>query len=206
MDRDGSFHIVEKNPAVRERKPMNMQLEQGVVPRPLGGSTARWRGNVGGAVLSDNDMNIRLLNQELIQRNSSAPKRIDAQSGLDFVGGEKRLCAGGLGPVNYQMIQDYAHGEPADGHGTKFDFAAGRVFQAGNQEALDEGIASSAGEEEDHAQNRENGQHPGCVNDPGPNRVAAPSVHFATSSRNFSTWRRKRLSFSHCSACWLMPF
>src|ERR1041384_7840815 len=147
---------------------MDMQLEQGVVPWPFRGSRALRRWNIGGAILCYNDMDLRLLNQKLIQRNSPAPKRIDLQCSLDFVGSKKRLDASGLVAVNHKMIEGHTHGEPANGHGAKFNFSASRVFQAGNQQALDQGVASAATEEDHHAQDCENGQNPGRVNDPGP--------------------------------------
>ena len=148
---------------------------------------------------------MRLLNQKLVQRDPSAPKRINAQRGLNFACRKQRL-ASRLSSVDHQAADGHAHGQPADGHGPEFHPSTGGSFQTADQEPFKHGVASAAAEKDHEPHNRENGEHPRGVNDPAPNRVAAPLFHFATPASRFSMRRRSRLSFSHCSACWLMPF
>src|SRR5215469_12440517 len=100
MDGDRRFHIVEEDPSIRKQKPVNSQLKEPVIPSPLCRSSPRRSRHIGGAVLADKDMNMRLLHQKLIQRYSPAQKGVDSQCGLNFVCRKQRFRAGGLVSVD----------------------------------------------------------------------------------------------------------
>ena len=45
-----------------------------------------------------------------------------------------------------------AHGEPADGHGSKFHFSAAGSFQAAYDEPLKQGVTSATAEKDHYAE------------------------------------------------------
>ena len=86
MNGDGRFHVVvEEDPPVLEQETPDAEAEKRLVPRPLRRSGPHRSWHVGGSVFADKDMHMRLLHQELIQRNAPAPKRINPQRSLNFV-------------------------------------------------------------------------------------------------------------------------
>src|SRR5258708_6621560 len=186
MDGDGRFHIVEENPSVRQQKAANSELEKCVIPSPLCRSRMRGRGDIGGAVLSNDDVHMRFLNQKFIEGDSPGPQGIDAQPGPHFLCSTKGFCTGQLVSMDDQAMDSNAHGQPSNGHASKFNFSTSGGFEAAYHEPLQQGVAGTAAEKDHDAQNREHGQHPGCMNDPAPNRVTALALHFASSSKDFS--------------------
>src|SRR5262249_2668780 len=125
-----SYLIVE-NPAVCEQKAPHAQFKQRITPGAVRG-WPRGRRDVGGSVLSNQNVDVWLLNHKLIKRNPSPPERIDAKSGLDLVCGEQGFRSRRLISMNHETADGQAHGKPSNGHCPQFHFATSCSFQAAN--------------------------------------------------------------------------
>ena len=200
MHGDRRFYVVVKNPPISEQESPDMQLEKRVAPRSIGESGPRRRGHVGRSVLIHADVYVRLLHHQLIQRNSAAPKGIDAQARLHFLCGKKRFRAGGFLAVDYQVLYGYPHGEPFNGKRAELHLAAGQQFHAAYRQPAQQRIAGAAAEENDQSRGDQKyfcGKNPDDVAQPAPLPAASLLSHFAASSRNFSMCSRALLSMSH---------
>src|ERR1700674_1388088 len=134
MHGDRCFYVVVENPPIGEQQAPDMQFEYRVAQWFIYGSWLRRCGHICGAVLIDADVQVWLLNHEFIQRNSSAPEGIDAQTPLHFYFSKKRFRSRGFSPMDHQTLYGCPHGEPTNRQSAQLNLAAGYPFQTAHQQ------------------------------------------------------------------------
>ena len=127
------FDVVVENPSVGEFDVPDAQPEKIFALRLCG--SAGHGGNVGGAVFFDADVDMGFADDQLRERDFSAPEGIDVQAGTHFFGSEERLRAGGLFSVNDQAVYGGAEREPLDRDAANVRLPASDFVDAADGEA-----------------------------------------------------------------------